>query len=240
MQWVLTPDEFSHVWATETGLDRRPYPVNMIPAATARTESEVAALGLRQRFRHNTDPHLTAALLLCARVDATTITVSGERSAPDPTVPGPDRILAFAAVQQNHAGILVARPDAVVVTVCHARGVGERLVDAIGSAPAGRQGAMREPQEAVLNSENRPPPPSDGPRGAARFRRKLRQPVDSRGFITITIAPDGPMAPPTRHRTWLDFAGDGRYLLTTAADLILTPVDDAGFAASFLALSGIH
>lgn len=240
MKWVLTPDEFAHVWATETDLDRRPYPVNMIPESTVRTESEYAALGLRTRYARNTDPDLTAALLLCTRPDATTITVSGRRSTP---ADEPEMILAFAAVVHRHAGLLIARPDAVTVAVCHARGVGERLVAAIGSAPAGTRGPMREPQHAVLDigTDAHPGGDIDTPQdpGAARFRRTLRAPVDARGFITVTVAPDNPMSPPTRHRTWLDITGDGRYLLTTAAELVLTPVDDAEFAAQLTRLAGI-
>ncbi|MQY30146.1 ESX secretion-associated protein EspG [Nocardia aurantia] len=234
MRWTLTPDEFTHVWASETGMDRRPYPVNITPAATVRTESEYAALGLRSRYARNTDPDLTAALMLCARADATTITVAGERSG------DPERILAFAAVVHNHAGILVARTDTVSVSVCHARAVGERLVTVIGSAPAGVQGPLREPQDAVLGSAGLAPDGSPDEGTAAHFRRKLRSPVDARGFLTVTIAPDDPMSPPTRHRTWLDFTGDGRYLLTTAADLTLTPVSDLDFAEQLLRLAGIE
>ncbi|WP_246829625.1 ESX secretion-associated protein EspG [Nocardia transvalensis] len=230
---MLTPDEFTHVWATETGLDRRPYPVNMMPAATARTESEYAALGLRHRYARNTDPDLTAALMLCARTDATTITVTGER-APD------ERILAFAAVVHHHAGILVARSDTVTVTVCHTRAVGGKLVEVIGSAPPGKQSVMREPQDAVLAPDDPPPFPDNGRPGPTRFRHKLREPVDARGFITVTVAPENPMSPPTRHRTWLDFSGDGRYLLTTAADLVLTPVSDNDFAAQLMKLAGLR
>ncbi len=238
MKWVLTPDEFAHVWATETDLDRRPYPVNMLPESTARTESEYAALGLRCRYARNTDPDLTAALVLCTRPDATTITVSGQRTAGEQ-----ERILAFAAVVHRHAALLIARPEAVTVVVCHARGLGERLVAAIGSAPAGQSPSMRESQQAVLDvsADDRPGGDIAAPRdpAAARFRRTLRAPVDSRGFITVTIAPDNPMSPPTRHRTWLDISGDGRYLLTTAAELVLTPVDDAEFAAQLIRLAGI-
>ncbi len=239
MKWVLTPDEFAHVWATETDLDRRPYPVNMLPESTVRTESEYAALGLRNRYARNTDPDLTAALVLCTRPDATTVTVSGQRSGAGEA----ERILAFAAVVHRHAALLIARPETVTVLVCHARGLGERLVAAIGSAPAGQSPTMREPQQAVLDAGADARSGGDiagpGDPAAARFRRKLRAPVDSRGFITVTVAPDNPMSPPTRHRTWLDIGGDGRYLLTTAAELVLTPVDDAEFAAQLIRLAGI-
>ncbi|MEV0028501.1 ESX secretion-associated protein EspG [Nocardia sp. NPDC050793] len=242
MRWVLTPDEFTHVWESETNLDRRPYPINMVPSSTVRTETEYAALRLPQRFAKQADPDLAAALMLCARTDATTITISGERSAPGRNggVPEGDRILAFAAVVHNHAGVLVAAPDKVTVQMCHARNIGQRLVQVIGSAQPGRLGAMREPQDAVLTTESIDAPSANGQRGAARFRQTLRKPVDCRGFITVTVDPDNPMSPPTRHRTWLDFTGDGRYLLTTSHDLALTPVSDDDFAVQLLRLAQIR
>ncbi|WP_040783994.1 hypothetical protein [Nocardia pneumoniae] len=241
MKWVLTPDEFTHVWTNETSLDRRPYPVNMVPAATVRTESEYRALRLPQRFARQADPDLAAALMLCARNDATTITVSGERGvlSRDGNAAQVERILAFAAVVHNHAGILVATPEKVTVLMCHARAVGERLVQIIGSARAGKLAAMREPQDAVLSPDRTEPFVTNGHRGAARFRQTLRKPVDGRGFITVTVQPDNPMSPPTRHRTWLDITGDGRYLLTTSHDLMLTPVSDEEFAAQLLRLAHV-
>lgn len=241
MKWVLTPDEFSHVWENETSLDRRPYPVNMVPSATVRTESEYAALRLPQRFARQADPDLAAALMLCARTDATTITVSGERSHPPRNGNSDDteRILAFAAVVHHHAGVLVATPDRMTVLMCHARALGRHLVQIIGPAKPGTLGAMREPQDAVLSPDSTEPFVTNGHRGAARFRQTLRKPVDCRGFITVTVEPDAPMSPPTRHRSWLDLTGDGRYLLTTAQDLILTPVSDEDFATHLLRLAHI-
>lgn len=241
MKWVLSPDEFAHVWANETGLDRRPYPVNLMPASITRTESEYAALRLAQRFGKQADPDLAAALMLCARGDATALTVAGQRTrTPSNGADAePERILAFAAVVHNHAGILVAAPDRVTVRMCHARAIGRQLVRIIGSAPAGRLGPMREPQEAVLRPEHAEHPLGNGDRGAALFRQTLRKPVDGRGFLTVTVDPGSPMSPPTRHRTWLDFTGDGRYLLTTAHDLVLTPVSDADFETQLLRLAQI-
>ncbi|MFR9752938.1 ESX secretion-associated protein EspG [Nocardia sp. 004] len=239
MKWVLTPDEFTHVWANETGLDRRPYPVNMIPSATVRTEAEYSALRLPQRFARQADPDLSAALTLCARNDATTITISGERTTRGERNTETERILAFAAVVHNHAGILVATKETMTVLACHARTVGERLVRVIGSAQPGRLAPMREPQDAVLRPDPTESFRTDGRRGPARFRRTLRKPVDGRGFITVTVEPDNPMSPPTRHRTWLDFSGDGRYLLTSTHDLVLAPVSDREFAAQLLRLAQV-
>jgi len=232
VRWVLTPDEFTHVWESETNLDRRPYPVNMVPASLVRTESEYEALRLHQRFARQADPDLAAALMLCARTDATTITVSGERYRTDNGTG--DRVLAFAAVVHHHASILVATPEKMTVLMCHARTVGARLVQVIGSARPGRLGPLREPQDRVLGE------PSGGDDGAERFRQTLRKPLDGRGFITVTVDPENPMSPPTRHRSWLDVSGDGRYLLTTAHDLVLAPASDEDFAVHLLRLAQIR
>ncbi|WP_254207231.1 ESX secretion-associated protein EspG [Nocardia alni] len=244
LKWVLTPDEFAHVWATETGLDYRPYPINAmipvvpdLPAAGADHESS----GVRQHYVRNTDPDLTAALLLCARPDATALTVAGERGATA------ERIIAFAAVAQQHAAILVARRESVVVLICHSQAVGRQLVQVIGSAPAGRNATMREATDAVLDPDHILGPDLYDARlldpelldPVVRFQRTLRAPVDSRGIVTVTTAPNDSSSPPTRHRTWLDVAGDGRYLLTTAGQLTLTPVDDEAFATQLLRLSGL-
>ncbi|MBF6357474.1 ESX secretion-associated protein EspG [Nocardia higoensis] len=237
MRWVLTPDEFTHVWESETNLDRRPYPVNMMPASLVRTEAEHAALRLPQRFARQADPDLAAALMLCARNDATTVTVSGERTFPGRNGSGENRVLIFAAVVHHHASILIASPEKMTVLMCHARTLGARLVQAIGSAQPGRLGTMREPRDMVLGELTKGAPPGDGPE---RFRNTLRKPLDGRGFITVTVDPENPMSPPTRHCSWLDVAGDGRYLLTTSHDLILTPASDEDFAQHLLRLAHIR
>ncbi|MFI5714459.1 ESX secretion-associated protein EspG [Nocardia sp. NPDC051750] len=239
MKWIFTPDEFSYVWANETSLDRRPYPVNLAPASTVRTESELAALRLPQRFARQADPDLAAALMLCARPDATAVTISGERSVlpRNGDLPATEQILGFAAVIDHHAAVLHTTADRVTVHMCQAQELGSRLVTLIGSARRGAHGPLYEPQEAVLTDA--PIPTCREAGDADRFRRTLREPVDSRGFITVTVAPDEPMSPPTRHRSWLDIRDDGRYLLTTADVLVLTPVSDTEFADKLLGLARV-
>lgn len=190
-------------------------------------ENPGAAPRLGHRFLRRTDPELTAALMLCARTDTTTVSLYGESSTPEPR-----RILAFAAVAQQRAGILVARPDAVSVLLCPAEQLGQELVEIIGSAPPGSHETMQEPQNTVLQTD-------DSVTQGDNFRRKLREPVDGRGFITVTVEPANPLSPPTRHRTWMDFTGDGRYLLTTATDLTLTPVTDAELAEHLVRLARV-
>ncbi|WP_067716756.1 ESX secretion-associated protein EspG [Nocardia yamanashiensis] len=226
MKWILTPDEFALVWTRETQRDRHPYPLDTMPPAP---ENPDATPRLAHRYLRRTDPDLAAALALCARSDTTTVTLYGERTAPES-----GRILAFAAVAQQRAGILVGLPDTVTVSVCPAEQLGRELVEIIGSAPPGRLAPMQEAQSAVLQ-----PDPAADPAGADRFRSKLRDPVDGRGFITVSVEPANPLSPPTRHRTWLDFSGDGRYLLTTAADLTLAPVSDEELADHLVRLARV-
>ncbi|MFI1918920.1 ESX secretion-associated protein EspG [Nocardia sp. NPDC020380] len=231
MKWILTPDEFALVWTRETRLERHPYPLDTLPGA----ENPVVAPQFGPRYLRRTDPDLASALALCARTDTTTVTLYGEHTAG----PEPRRILAFAAVAQQRAGILIAKPDTVTVRLMPAENLGRQLVEIIGSAPAGRGAAMREPQRAVLHPDASAADATDD-RGADCFRRKLRQPVDGRGFITVTVEPANPLSPPTRHRTWMDFSGDGRYLLTTANDLTLTPVTDDELADHLVRLARVR
>ncbi|QVI23024.1 ESX secretion-associated protein EspG [Nocardia tengchongensis] len=235
MKWILTPDEFAIVWTRETDLARRPYPLDTSPAvsenpAGASRFGPLPLGGASSRNLRRTDPDLASALALCARTDTTTVTLYGERTAR----PGARRILAFAAggsAAGRDPGLLAG---AVTVSLCPADHLGRELVEIIGSAPPGRLAALREPQQAVLY-----PDASGAGEEADRFRRKLREPVDGRGFITVTVEPANPLSPPTRHRTWMDFSGDGRYLLTTAADLTLAPVTDEELAAQLVRLARV-
>jgi len=238
VRWVFTPDEFTYVWSVETGLDRRPYPIDMAHRGTVRSENDWEKLKLAERFRRNSDPDLTGALTLCARNDVTTLTVSGDRYGPEGRAEEP--ILAFGATHLNWGTVLVAGPCDVTVIACHARRVPHHLVAAMGAAPAGRLAPMREPRAAVLYDDPNNWGQSDDAERAAVFRKTLHRPIDARGFITVTVAPEEPMSPPTRHRTWLDFTDDGRYLLTTTADLSLTPVTDTALHTQLARLAVIR
>ncbi|MEU2254112.1 ESX secretion-associated protein EspG [Nocardia xishanensis] len=238
MRWVFSPDEFTYVWSAETGLDRRPYPLNMAHRGTVRSENDWDKLTLAERFGRNADPDLTGALTLCARGDVTTITVSGDRYAPDGRADEP--ILAFGATHLVWGTVIVAGACDLTVIACHAKNVAQHLVAAMGSAPAGRLAPMREPREAVLYDDpNHWTQQSEAALRAAALRQTLHRPIDARGFITVTVAPEDPMSPPTRHRTWLDFTDDGRYLLTTSTDLTLSPVTEPALATHLTRLAAI-
>ncbi|MFI5715083.1 ESX secretion-associated protein EspG [Nocardia sp. NPDC051750] len=235
MEWAFTPDEFSYIWQTETGLDRRPHPIDLAPRATAATESARSALELERRFPPNGDPDLTGTLRFLARTDVTRVTVFGDDF--DGEGRRCDPVLAVAVGFGNWGALVRARSGEVTVIACHARTVGKHLVSTLGPARAGRLPAMREPRAAVLCPDQGAGATATAAIRARRLRAALHRPIDARGFFTIAVAPDDPMSPPPIYRTWLDFTGDGRYLLAAGADFSLTPIGDSGLAAELTRLA---
>ncbi|MBF6329102.1 ESX secretion-associated protein EspG [Nocardia transvalensis] len=224
MRWTFTPDEFTHVWATEAGLDRRPYPINLAPRGVVTTESRRAALRLEERYPFNGDPDLTGTLRFIARTDVTTITAFGDRFVDGERQPDP--ILALGVAFSDWGAAVLATRDTVTVVSCHARNVAKHLLTVIGSAPAGTLAPMREPREAVLFPDRDRWQETEATRRAKAMRRTLHRPIDARGYLTVTVLPEDEMSPPPQHRTWLDFTGDGRYVLAVDHDMTLTPVSD--------------
>jgi len=223
-QWSYTNDEFTHIWTVETGHDRTPYPINLAPRGTTVTESEQAALRLTERFPFNADPELTSTLRFVARSDVTTISMFGDRFTGGQ--PQPDPIIGLGVVSGESGAAVLALPDRVTVVSCNSRTVAKHLVTAMGSVPSGRLDRMREPRQAVLFPDPGQWQETDDSRRAARLRHALRRPIDARGYITVAVLPAEAMSPPPVHRTWLDFTGDGRYLLAAGHDLTLVPAGE--------------
>lgn len=223
-RWSYTNDEFTHIWAVETGQDRRPYPIDLAPRGTVTTESEHAALRLEERFPFNADPELTSTLRFIARPDVTTISVFGDRFVGGQRQPDP--ILALGVAFGEWGAAVLATSDTVTVVSCSARSVPEHLASAMGSVPAGSLERMREPRQAVLFPDPGKWQETDDSRRAKHLRHALRRPIEARGYITVTVLPEEAMSPPPIHRTWLDFTGDGRYLLAVGHDLTLAPAGE--------------
>jgi hypothetical protein len=223
-QWVFTSDEFSYVWEVETGQDRRPYPLDLAPRGTTTLESEHVALQLAERFPFNADPELTSTLRFLARTDVTTISLFGDRFRDGQ--PQPDPILALGAVFGEWGAAVIATGEKVSVVSCKSRTVIRQLADAMGSVPAGGLERMKEPREAVLFPPSGQWQETDASRRATRLRRALRRTIDARGYITVAVLPQEAMSPPPVHRTWLDFTGDGRYLLAVGRELTLAPAGE--------------
>ena len=238
MRWTFTHDEFTHVWTAETRQDRRPYPINLSPRGTVTTESDAVALKLDERFPFNGDPDLTGALRFIARTDVTAITAFGDRFVGGQTQPDP--VLALAVAFSDWGAGVFASGDNVAVVSCHSRDVVKHLVHAIGSVPAGSLPPMRGPRQAVLFPDPGQWQETTSSRRAQRMRQALRRPIDARGYLTVTVLPDDEMSPPPQHRTWLDFTGDGRYLLTVGTDMALAPAGEDQLARYLRRLAGIR
>ncbi|MQY24348.1 ESX secretion-associated protein EspG [Nocardia macrotermitis] len=238
MKWVFTPDEFTHVWLVETGQDRRPYPINLASAGTVGTESEKAALHLTERFPFNHDPELTSTLRFIARTDVTTVTAFGDRFTKGQLLPEP--ILALGVAFGVWGAVVAATAETVTVISCEARAMAKYLVKVMGPTSAGSLKTMREPRQAVLSPEPGQWQETDNSRRAKKLRQALRRPIDARGYMTITVLPEDEMSPPPRHRTWLDFTDDGRYLLAIGHDLTLTPVSNNELATRIARLAAIR
>jgi hypothetical protein len=238
VRWRFTADEFTHLWAVETGNDRRPYPIDLAPRGTAVTESEQLALRLEERFPFNADAELTSTLRFLARSDVTTIAVFGDRFTGG--VRQLDPVLALGAAFGEWGAVVAASPGTVTVVSCDAGSVVKHLLTAMGSRPAGSLPQMREPRQAVLFPEPGRWQETDDSRRAKKLRLALRRPIDARGYLTVTVLPEEAMSPPPIHRTWLDFTGDGRYLLAVGHDLTLAPMDDARLTRHITRLARIR
>ncbi|MQY23835.1 ESX secretion-associated protein EspG [Nocardia macrotermitis] len=238
MIWSFTHDEFTYVWATETGGDRRPYPVNLAPAGAAATESEQAALRLPERFPVNADPELTSTLRFIARPDVTRITAFGDKFTDGRRQPDP--ILGLGVVFETWGAAVLATSEKITVLSCTAGSVAKNLLIVMGSVPAGRLDRMQEPREPVLYPDPGQWQETADSRRAKRLRQALSRPIDARGYLTVTVLPNNPMSPPPVHRTWLDFSGDGRYLLADGHDLTLAPVGDDKLIRHLCALAQVR
>ncbi|MQY17424.1 ESX secretion-associated protein EspG [Nocardia macrotermitis] len=238
MKWTFTPDEFTHVWATETRQDRRPYPINLAPRGIETSENAAAALKLEERFPLNGDPDLTGALKFLVRSDVTTITAFGDRFVDGEQQPDP--VLALGVVF-SHWGAAVFSTDSTVTVVSgSARDAVKYLVKAMGSVRPGQLTPMREPRKAVLFPEPGQWQETETSRRAKRLRLALRRPIDARGYLTVTVSPEDPMSPPPQHRTWLDFSGDGRYILSVGDDMALSPTSMDQLAKYLMKLARVR
>jgi hypothetical protein len=160
-------------------------------------------------------------LKFLARGDVTTIIAFGDRFVGGQQQPDP--VLALGVVFSDWGAAVFSVGHTVTVVSGHARDAVKHLVSAIGSVPAGTLAPMREPREVVLFPNPGQWQETEASRRAQRLRQALRRPIDARGYLTVTVEPEEAMSPPPQHLTWLDFSGDGRYVLTVGNEMALAP-----------------
>ncbi|MFC4377013.1 ESX secretion-associated protein EspG [Nocardia halotolerans] len=224
MGWTFTADEFAHVWRG-SGQDRMPFPLRVLESP--RTEDEAARLRatLDERLPGG-DPDLAACLRIIAEPHARIVLVGGGHT------PGSEiRLLACAVF--DHAVLVVQepgnRPDYgghVRVSIGHSAGIGARVAACLPDAPPGREPAREAATEAVRDEETviatHPAVP--------RIQRLLRRQHTAEGHIRIETGLDRPTAAPPVHYSWIDVAGDGRYLLRAGETVHVVPASTGQLA----------
>ncbi|MET7767325.1 ESX secretion-associated protein EspG [Nocardia sp. NPDC005366] len=213
MGWTFTPDEFAHVWR-ETEVDRHPYPLRVLETPRTEDAAEKLRIRLAERLPRGGDPDLTACLRILAVPQTRIVAIGGAHT------PGSE-IRLLACVVFDRAVLAVqepgVRPDfggAVRISIGHSNKLGARVAALLPKAPAGRQPARTAATAAVRDSEAVTPHPSVTP-----IRRLLLKPHTAEGHIRIEPRLDRPEPAPPIHYTWIDVAGDGRYLIK-AGDMV--------------------
>jgi hypothetical protein len=218
VSWSFTPDEFAHVWR-ETDLDRHPFPIRILE--TPRTEDEAAALRntLEVRLPPRADPDLSACLRILAKPHTRIVAIGGGHTTSS-------EIRVLGAAVYDHAVLAVqeagSSPDfggRVRISIGHSTKLGAHIAALLPNTPAGKEPARSAPADAIRDEETvvvaRPMAP--------RIRRLLLKPHTAEGHIRIEPRLDRDAPPTPVHYTWIDVAGDGRYLIRAGDDVHVAP-----------------
>ncbi len=217
MSWSFTPDEFAHIWR-ETDLDRHPFPIRVLESP--RTEDEAAALrqSLQARMPLRADPDLSACLRILAQPHTRVVAIGGAHG------PGSE-IRALGAAVYDHAVLAVQEPGRspdfggrVTISIGHSTKLGARIAALLPDTPAGREPARSAPAEQVRDEET-----VLATGLAPRIRRLLVKPHTAEGHIRIEPRLDRGDPPAAVYYTWIDVAGDGRYLIRAGDTVHVVP-----------------
>lgn len=230
--WRLTALEFAVLWE-RLGRDRLPYPFAF--RGTAATEAQFRA----QRA--------VAARRALAQVDAPMYEALAALAEPAVRVelcglhrvgPGSSMVRAHAGIRCGRATVAVQQPgddlhtgSDVVLTAVAAAEVGAALAQAIPQVEAGRRRGVSVPRSTAPGASVMRPA---GRRRASEQRDEFfARPRTGFGEVGIVAGPAYDSSPrgEVRDFHWIDFAGDGRYLVRGAETVHATPAGGADFAA---------
>ncbi|QIS18623.1 ESX secretion-associated protein EspG [Nocardia terpenica] len=226
MGWTFAPDEFAHIWR-ETDTDRHPFPIRILESP--RTEDQAATLRktLEVRLPLGADPDLSACLRILARPHTRVIAVGGKHA------PGSE-IRAVGAVVYDHAVLAVQEPGGsadfggrVHISIGHTTKLGARIAALLPDTPPGKEPARTAPADAVRDEETVMVTQPLAP----RIRRLLLKPHTAEGHIRIESALDRRNPPAPVYYTWIDVAGDGRYLIRAGEEVHVVPASGPQIAA---------
>ncbi|MFD3508283.1 ESX secretion-associated protein EspG [Nocardia sp. NPDC058666] len=235
MRWEFTPDEFLYAWG-ETGSDRIPAPLTVVPSVGWRHEWEAIEADLRQRLPVRDDPDLSAVLGLAADPD-TAITVIGTSNKP---------IRLYCAVTQQSSVALAQMPGAtvesggnVVVRTGTPESIASWVARFAGERPAGATRSMTESVDALetpsqtVNLDYGEVAVSD------LIHDLLAAPRSGNGHVEIVRGRHDQDGPVHRYLSWFDVIGDGRYVYRYSRnELTIEPCSPTRFHKILSRMSG--
>ena len=230
--WEFTPDEFSHVWASETGLDGDyPHPINIIESSATAVEYEIRRMEISSRYPRGADPDLTGPLRILANPDLRIVCNGWFHNS--------HRRVRSQAAAVGDLGVVVFQkpgPTAdfggdikLVVTSRHQ--LGRHIAATMPTVGAGTAGPMvgytprvrgDEPPSSWLRDDAGKRPPEE------RIRMLLRLERSAQGYLRIDRHLHDSLPYPQVFVTWLDVSdtsrASGRYLEDVDDnDTVITP-----------------
>lgn len=230
--WRLTALEFAVLWE-RLGRDRLPYPFGF--RGTAETDAQFRAqrADAARRVLAQVDAPMYEALAALAE-PAVRIELCGLHR----VGPGSSMVRVHAGIRHARATVAVQQPGAdlhtgadVVLTAVAPAEVGAALAQAIPQVDAGRGRGVSVPRSTVPGASVMRPA---GRRRASEQRDEFfARPRTGFGEVGVVAGPAYDSTPRGEDRGfhWVDFAGDGRYLVRGAETVHARPAGGADIAA---------
>jgi len=229
--WSFSPDEFAHVWESETGLDTIPFPISILETPTTADEYESQRQEMSARYPHHGDPDLIGPLRVLAEPDLRIISWGRFHKSSN-------RIRTLAAAAADLGVVLFQKSGPTEyfggdlrLVVTHRERLGKHLAATLPPTPAGalprligytpRVRGEEPPSSWLLNNNNQRPIEE-------RIRLLLRASRTAEGYLRIerNLSDDRPYPP--EYMSWFDIRtgtpAAGRYLVdVTHTDTTITP-----------------
>jgi hypothetical protein len=237
--WWFSPDEFAHVWESETGLDTIPFPISILETPSTSEEYEAQRLRFEAKFPQRQDADLIGPMRVLANPDLQIISWGRFHHSDS-------RIRTLAAASADLAVVLFQKSGPtqdfggdVRLVATRRQQLGRHLAATLPQTPAGALAQMRGYTPRVRGEE----PPSSWGRNHSgqspveeRIRMLLRTPRSAEGYLRIERHLHNDRPYPPAYMSWFDVRTGvpavGRYLVeVTHTDTLVTPASAEIMAA---------
>lgn len=208
MRWQFTCDEFRHLW-NGLGHDRVPAPLTLRTEPRSRDEWNTRVAEIGRRLSPSGDPSLSAALSIAAD-PASAVTVIGTNDQP---------IRLYCAVTDQHAVGVAQEPGPapdrggdVVVRIGTPAALPTWIGHFTGGCAGGAGPALCAPVDELTSSRQALGLDYGESTPGDQLRKLLRRPRTGQGHVEVEEYRHHPDGPQRYYLSWLDIAGDGRYL----------------------------